>query len=172
MNHWICTDKNHNTCFHRDHFYLPLLPVYAQPTERIKPSGKAVMWTDDATAALHDCFVCTDWQMFRDAPTWENLCINSDIISTNVLMMWQYKDSKIIPPPEAWMNYEVQGTFNIQHSTRKQDCKLTSGRKSGDINEDWRETLSQRKLNVCGKWPRGYKSRSTPIICEATGRWA
>lgn len=82
------------------------------------------MWTDEATAAHYDCFVCKDWQMFRDAPTWENhmdLCINSDITSANVLMMQQYKDSKIIPQPEAWMNYEVQGTFNTQHSTCKQE---------------------------------------------------
>ncbi len=27
---------------------------------------------DEATAALQDCFECTDWQMFKDAATQEN----------------------------------------------------------------------------------------------------
>ena len=57
-----------------DHISLLLLPTYSQLIKRVKPSVKTVkVWTDEGIAALQDCFECTDWHMFRDATTQENL---------------------------------------------------------------------------------------------------
>ncbi len=56
-----------------DHISLLLLPTYTQLIKSVKPSETTIkVWTDEATAALQDCFKCTDWQMFRDDATQEN----------------------------------------------------------------------------------------------------
>ncbi len=41
-----------------DYISLLLLPTYSQLIKRVKPSEKT-----EATAALYDCFACTDWHM-------------------------------------------------------------------------------------------------------------
>ena len=73
------------------------------------------MWTDEATAALQDCFECTDWHMFRDATTQEKhinleeytLSVTSyiskcgdDVVITNTI--------KSFPNQKAWINGEVR----------------------------------------------------------------
>lgn len=45
---------------------------------RGKPNEQQLrVWSDGATQALWDCFECTDWDMFRAAPTYKQ-CINVD----------------------------------------------------------------------------------------------
>ncbi len=50
-----------------DHISQLLMPTYTQLIKRVKPSEKTVkVWTDEATAALQDCFECTDWHATKD----------------------------------------------------------------------------------------------------------
>ncbi len=48
---------------------LLLLPAYTQLIKRVTPSEKTVrVWIGEATAALQDCFECTDWHMLEMPP--------------------------------------------------------------------------------------------------------
>ena len=41
----------------------------------------AYVIADEATAALQDCFECTDWQMFRNAASQDNINLEEYTIS-------------------------------------------------------------------------------------------
>ncbi len=100
-----------------EHVYMNICGTYNQTTfpcfsclptsswlERSNHQKKTVkIWTDEATAALQDCFECTDWHKFQrchhpgEQQSWE-IYIISDIIHQQ--MCWWYgdhKDNKIIP---------------------------------------------------------------------------
>ncbi|KAI3376744.1 hypothetical protein L3Q82_000087 [Scortum barcoo] len=51
-----------------------LMPAYRQRVKVIKPVLKEVrVWPQEATSALQDCFGTTDWEMFKEAATYNNL---------------------------------------------------------------------------------------------------
>uniref|UniRef100_A0A672I8N9 Reverse transcriptase domain-containing protein n=2 Tax=Salarias fasciatus TaxID=181472 RepID=A0A672I8N9_SALFA len=57
-----------------DHLTIMLLPAYRQRVKVIKPALKEVrVWPQGATSALQDCFGTTDWEMFKEAATCNNL---------------------------------------------------------------------------------------------------
>ncbi|KAK3572543.1 hypothetical protein QTP86_000452 [Hemibagrus guttatus] len=52
-----------------EHISVTLIPAYRPLVRRTKPILKQVKtWPAGATSALQDCFECTDWNMFREAP--------------------------------------------------------------------------------------------------------
>ncbi|KAI3358154.1 hypothetical protein L3Q82_003151 [Scortum barcoo] len=57
-----------------DHLTIMLMPAYRQRVKVIKPVLKEVrVWPQEATSALQDCFGTTDWEMFKEAATYNNL---------------------------------------------------------------------------------------------------
>ncbi len=58
---------------HSDHISVMLIPAYRPLLKLAKPVQKLItIWPDDATSTLQDCFQCTDWNMFKDAATYNN----------------------------------------------------------------------------------------------------
>ncbi|KAL0152967.1 hypothetical protein M9458_051720 [Cirrhinus mrigala] len=56
-----------------DHISVMLIPAYRPLLKLTKPVQKEItVWPDDATSTLQDCFQCTDWNMFREAATYNN----------------------------------------------------------------------------------------------------
>ncbi|KAI2650776.1 hypothetical protein H4Q32_000841 [Labeo rohita] len=56
-----------------DHISVMLIPAYRPLLKLTKPVQKHfTVWPDDATSTLQDCFQCTDWNMFREAATYNN----------------------------------------------------------------------------------------------------
>ncbi|KAL0202652.1 hypothetical protein M9458_000670, partial [Cirrhinus mrigala] len=56
-----------------DHISVMLIPAYRPLLKFTKPVQKEVtVWPDDATSTLQNCFQCTDWNMFREAATYNN----------------------------------------------------------------------------------------------------
>lgn len=57
-----------------DHLTIMLMPAYRQRVKAIKPVLKEVrVWPQEATSALQDCFETTDWEMFKEAATYNCL---------------------------------------------------------------------------------------------------
>uniref|UniRef100_A0A669CU71 Reverse transcriptase domain-containing protein n=1 Tax=Oreochromis niloticus TaxID=8128 RepID=A0A669CU71_ORENI len=51
-----------------------LMPAYRQRVKVIKPVTKEVrVWPQEATSALQDCFGSTDWNIFKEAATYNNI---------------------------------------------------------------------------------------------------
>ncbi|KAL0152069.1 hypothetical protein M9458_052623, partial [Cirrhinus mrigala] len=56
-----------------DHISVILIPAYRPLLKLTKPVQKQItVWPDDATSTLQDCFQYTDWNMFREAATYNN----------------------------------------------------------------------------------------------------
>ncbi len=58
---------------HSDHISVMLIPEYRPLLKLAKPVQKLItIWPDDATSTLQDCFQCTDWNIFKEAATYNN----------------------------------------------------------------------------------------------------
>ncbi|KAL0190088.1 hypothetical protein M9458_017187, partial [Cirrhinus mrigala] len=56
-----------------DHISVMLIPAYRPLLKLTKPVQKQItVWPDNATSALQDCFQNTDWNMFKEAATYNN----------------------------------------------------------------------------------------------------
>ncbi len=56
-----------------DHISVMLIPAYRPLLKLAKPVQKQItVWPDNATSALQDCFQDTDWNMFKEAATYNN----------------------------------------------------------------------------------------------------
>ncbi len=56
-----------------DHISVMLIPAYRPLLKFVKPVQKQItVWPDNATSALQDCFQDTDWNMSKEAATYNN----------------------------------------------------------------------------------------------------
>ncbi len=56
-----------------DHISIMLIPAYRPLLKLTKPVQKQItVWADNATSALQDCLQETDWNMFKEAATYNN----------------------------------------------------------------------------------------------------
>ncbi len=56
-----------------DHISVMLIPAYRPLLKLTKPVQKLItIWPENATSTLQDCFQCTDWNMFKEAATYNN----------------------------------------------------------------------------------------------------
>ena len=56
-----------------DHITVMLIPAYRPRVKITKPVRKQVrVWPEGATSALQDCFATTDWEMFKQAATYNS----------------------------------------------------------------------------------------------------
>ena len=56
-----------------DHLSVMLIPAYRPLLTRGQPTVKQVrVWPEGSVSALHDCFGCTDWDIFKTAATVDN----------------------------------------------------------------------------------------------------
>ncbi|ONI45397.1 hypothetical protein AN641_04270 [Candidatus Epulonipiscioides gigas] len=89
------------------------------------------MWTDVATAALQDCFECTDCQMFKDAATQENhidpekytSSVTTTYISKCADDVVKIRSVTSFPNERAWMNGEVRALCRAKKAAFKSGDK-------------------------------------------------
>ncbi len=56
-----------------DHISVMLILAYRPLLKLAKPVQKLItIWPENATSTLQDCFQCTDWNMFKEAATYNN----------------------------------------------------------------------------------------------------
>lgn len=56
-----------------DHISVMLIPAYNPLLKLAKLVQKLItVWSDDAILTLQDCFQCTDWNLFKEAATYNN----------------------------------------------------------------------------------------------------
>ncbi len=56
-----------------DHITIMLMPAYRPLVKVTKPVHKQIqVWPDGSSEALQDCFDTTDWDMFKQAATYNN----------------------------------------------------------------------------------------------------
>ncbi len=64
-----------------DHITVMLIPAYRPIVKVTKPVHKQIqVWPEGSSEALQDCFNTTDWNMFKQAATYNN---------TTVMPLWR-----------------------------------------------------------------------------------
>ncbi len=64
---------NMRNMWYSDHISVMLIPAYRPLLKLAKPVQKLITtWPENATSTLQDCFQCTDWNMFKEAATYNN----------------------------------------------------------------------------------------------------
>lgn len=111
-----------------DHLSLSLIPAYKpkicrqKQTKQTKTIKTVQVWTEEATAALQDCFDSTDWGIFAEGTDLEShtsavlSCISyctESVITTRTV--------KVFPNQKPWLNSKVRTLL------RAQDVAFRSG---------------------------------------------
>ncbi|KAI2645940.1 hypothetical protein H4Q32_025291 [Labeo rohita] len=87
-----------------------------------KPVQKQItVWPDDATSTLQDCFQCTDWNMFREAATYNNHTDLHEYTDTVTAYIKKCIDDVTVTKTittranqKPWMTAEVRGLLKTR----------------------------------------------------------
>ena len=115
---------------HSDHISLFLYPAYRQRLKQTNLVTKQVKrWTPDTESILQDCFVQTDWDVFKAAATLEDSSVSiqdyaeyvTGYISTCVDNIVPTIQVKRFPNQKPWINSQVR------HMLRARSIAFKSG---------------------------------------------
>ncbi|KAI4889721.1 hypothetical protein NFI96_009933 [Prochilodus magdalenae] len=102
-------------------------PTYRQLLKRVRATVRTVgVWPEGAESVLHDCFQCTDWEMFRSAATTDSLVdINEYTTSVTGFIrkcvddVTQTKQIPTLPNQKPWMNTDVRSLLKARDAAFK-----------------------------------------------------
>ncbi len=100
-----------------DHISVMLIPAYRPLLKRAKPVQKLItIWPENATSTLQDCFQCTDWNMFKEAATYNNHTDLQEYTETVTANIKKCMDDVTVTKTittranqNPWMTAEVRG---------------------------------------------------------------
>ncbi len=105
-----------------DHISVMLIPAYRPLLKLAKPVQKLItIWPDDATSTLQDCFQCTDWNMFKEAATYNNHTDLHEYTETVTAYIKKCIDDVTVTKTittranqKPWMTAEVRGLLKTR----------------------------------------------------------
>ncbi len=108
-----------------DHISVMLIPAYRPLLKLAKLVQKQItVWPDNATSALQDCFQDTDWNMFKEAATYNNHTDLQEYIETVTAYIKKCIDDVTVTKTittranqKPWMTAEVRGLLKIRDET-------------------------------------------------------
>lgn len=114
-----------------DHLSVMLIPAYRPLLTRSKPTVKQIRaWPEGSTAALQDCFECTDWSVFREAATTNqdvNLTEYTDSVTGYITKCMEdvtvTKDITVRANEKPWFTREVRELLRARNVAFKSGDK-------------------------------------------------
>ncbi len=105
-----------------DHISVMLTPAYRPLLKLAKPVQKQItVWPDNATSALQDCFQDTDWNMFKEAATYNNHTDLQEYTETVTAYIKNCIDDVTVTKTittranrKPWMTAEVRGLLKTR----------------------------------------------------------
>ncbi len=105
-----------------DHISVMLIPAYRPLLKLAKPVQKLItIWPNDATSTLQDCFQCTDWNMFKEAATYNNHTDLHEYTETVTAYIKKCIDDVTVTKTittranqKPWMTAEVRGLLKTR----------------------------------------------------------
>ncbi len=99
-----------------------LIPAYRPLLKLAKPVQKLItIWPNDATSTLQDCFQCTDWNMFKEAATYNNHTDLHEYTETVTAYIKKCIDDVTVTKTittranqKPWMTAEVRGLLKTR----------------------------------------------------------
>ncbi len=117
-----------------DHISVMLTPAYRPLLKLAKPVQKQItVWPDNATSALQDCFQDTDWNMFKEAATYNNHTDLQEYTETVTAYIKNCIDDVTVTKTittranrKPWMTAEVRGLLKTEMKRSDQEIKQPS----------------------------------------------
>ncbi len=105
-----------------DHISVMLIPAYRPLLKLTKPVQKLItIWPENATSTVQDCFQCTDWNMFKEADTYNNHTDLQEYIETVTAYIKKCMDDVTVTKTittranqKPWMTAEVRGLLKTR----------------------------------------------------------
>ncbi len=105
-----------------DHISVMLIPAYRPLLKLAKPVQKLItIWPENATSTLQDCFQCTDWNMFKEAATYNNHTDLQEYTETVTAYIKKCMDDVTVTKTittranqKPWMTAEVRGLLKTR----------------------------------------------------------
>ncbi len=105
-----------------DHISVMLTPAYRPLLKLAKPVQKQIkVWPDNSTSALQDCFQDTDWNMFKEAATYNNHTDLQEYTETVTAYIKNFTDDATVTKTittranrKTWMTAEVRGLLKTR----------------------------------------------------------
>ncbi len=105
-----------------DHISVMLIPAYRPLLKLAKPVQKLItIWPENATSTLQDCFQCTDWNMFKEAATYNNHTDLQEYTETVTAYIKKCIDDVTVTKTitthanqKPWMTAEVRGLLKTR----------------------------------------------------------
>ncbi len=101
------------------------IPAYRPLLKLTKPVQKLItIWPENATSTLQDCFQCTDWNMFKEAATYNNHTDLQEYTETVTAYIKKCMDDVTVTKTitthanqKPWMTAEVRGLLKTRDET-------------------------------------------------------
>ncbi len=137
------------------------IPAYRPLLKLAKPVQKLItIWPDDATSTLQDCFQCTDWNMFKEAATYNyhtDLQEYTEIVTAYIKKciddVTVTKTITTRANQKPWMTAEVRGLLKTRDEALKTaranlSCGIKNAKRSyaQKINNHFTDSRDTRSL--------------------------
>ncbi len=117
-----------------DHISVMLIPAYRPLLKLAKPVQKLMtIWPENATSTLQDCFQCTDWNMFKEAATYNNHTDLQEYTETVTAYIKKCMDDVTVTKTittranqKPWMTAEVRGLLKTRDEAFRSGDKQPS----------------------------------------------
>ena len=139
-----------------DHISVELIPAYRPLICRSKPTTKTIqVWTEEASAALQDCFEQTDWEVFkRDA--------NLEDYTSSVLSYIHFctdavlptKTITVFPNQKPWVDGTVRSLLKARDAAYRVGDKLAYSRARKELKKGIQLAKTSVQATHRGTLPR------------------
>ncbi|XP_058650447.1 uncharacterized protein LOC131551470 [Onychostoma macrolepis] len=127
-----------------DHISVMLIPAYRPLLKLAKPVLKQItVWPENATSALQDCFQDTDWNMFKEAATYNNHTDLQEYTETVTAYIQKCTDDVTVTKTittranqKPWMTAEVRGLLKTRDEAFRSGDKAALKTARGLLNQD------------------------------------
>ncbi len=125
-----------------DHISVMLIPAYRPLLKLAKPVQKLItIWPENATSTLQDCFQCTDWNIFKEAATYNNHTDLQEYTETVTAYIKKCMDDVTVTKTittranqKPWMTAEVRGLLKTRDEAFRSGDKVALKTASANLS--------------------------------------
>ncbi len=160
-----------------------LIPAYRPLLKLAKPVQKLItIWPENATSTLQDCFQCTDWNMFKEAATYNNHTDLQEYTETVTAYIEKCMDDVTVTKTittranqKPWMTAEVRGLLKTRDEafrsgdkqpSKQQEpiCPVASKMQNGHMLK--KLTITSRTAETHGACGKPFRPSLTTSPCH------
>lgn len=151
-----------------DHITIMLMPAYRPLIRVTKPVQKQIqVWPEGSSEALQDCFDTTDWNMFKQAATYNNTIDLQEDSKTVIAYINKCIDDVIVTKTitvranqKPWMTGEVYGLLKMRNAAFRAGDEVGLRTARVNLSRGIREAKRQYSRRIAHQFSDSRDTRS------------